>query len=176
MNESSRQEKLNDVELQLWREAMTQLRHLSDDVFKSVALFMGLNVLLLTMAVVLTLVDLSPCRWLGAFVCVLGSALTLAARFLLKRHRIYYLEMLAKKSLLEMQLGLYERRLAGTDVDSALPWRLKPEVVSEIAKDFDGWVQKSIRSSGTMARIYFWMYEGLIAIYGAGLICAAIQY
>src|SRR6185295_3513175 len=99
------------------------------------------------------------------FVSAAGIALTLAGRFMLRRHRIYYLEMLAKKSLLEMQLGFYEKKFAGSDVDFALPWRLKPEVVTEISKNFDGWVQKSIRSRGTMARAYFLIYEALIAIY-----------
>jgi hypothetical protein len=111
-------------------------------------------------------------NWTCVGVCVLGVALTLAARFMLRRHRIYYLEMLAKKSLLEMQLGFYDRKFTGSDVDFAFPWRLKPEVVREIAKDFDVWVQKSVRSKGTMVRVYFLMYESTLGIYATLLFLA----
>ena len=113
--------------------------------------------------------------WVGIVVAGCGIALTLAARFMLKRHRIYYIETLAKKSLLERELGFYETRLEGTDIDRALPWRLKPEVVEEIAKDFDEWVQRSIRSKGTMVRVYFLMYEAVLAIHALVLAFAVFS-
>jgi hypothetical protein len=162
---------LSEPDLQLWREAMTHLRHLSDDVFKSVALFTGLNLALLAGIAFLMAAEAHGTKaiWICAFACLSGIALTFAGRFMLRRHRIYYLEMLAKKSLLEMQLGFYDRKLTGTEVDLALPWRLKPEVVGEIARNFDGWVQKSIRSKGTMAQVYFLIYEAMTLIYAMSL-------
>ena len=144
---------------------MMHLRHLSDDVFKSVALLTGLNLFLLGGVTILLTANHGLC----AIVSLSGIALTLGGRLLLRRHRIYYLEMLAKKSLLEMQLGFYERKFTGTSVDFALPWRLKPEVVTEISKDFDGWVQKSVRSKGTMSRVYFLIYEAVIFLYSMSL-------
>ena len=149
---------------------MAQLRHLSDDVFKSVALFLGLNVLIFGAVIPLTILGTHGASRLCALVSVAGIALTLAAHFMLRRHRVYYLEMLAKKSLLEMQLGFYDRKFAGSEADFALPWRLKPEVVSQISKNFDGWVQKSIRSKGTMARVYFRIYETIHVLYAASLL------
>jgi hypothetical protein len=161
----------SEADLHLWREAMTHLRHLSDDVFKSVVFFVTVNLALLGGIVYVTFVSgVAKGGSICIAGCLVGIALTVAARFLLRRHRIYYLEMLAKKSLLEMELGFYDRKFAGTEVDFAIPWRLKPEVVRDIAEDFDGWVQRSIRSKGTMVRIYFLFYEALIAIY-AILIC-----
>jgi hypothetical protein len=168
---STPEESLSEADLQVWREAMMHLRHLSDDVFKSVVFFMALNTVLLG-AIAFLLVtgpDTAEARWIFATASIAGVALTLAARFMLKRHRIYYLEMLGRKSLLEMQLGFYDRKFTGTRLDFALPWRLKPEVVREIGKDFDAWVQKSIRSKGTMARVYFLMYETLLLIYASAL-------
>jgi hypothetical protein len=38
-------------------------------------------------------------------------------------------------------------------------------VVHEIGKNLDAWVQKSIRSKGTIVRVYFLIYEVLIAVY-----------
>jgi hypothetical protein len=173
MNDPSRTT-LSEADLQVWREAMAQLRHLSDDLFKSVKFFSSLNAALL-MAVTFFIGFEAPGAkpaWLYVGISILGIALTLGARFLLRRHRIYYLEMLARKSLLEMEFGFYDRKFSGTEIDFALPWRLKPEVVREIAKDLDGWVQKSIRSKGTMVRLYFWLYEAFIAIYAVLLVAA----
>ncbi len=153
---------------------MEHLRHLSDDVFKSVALFLGMNALMLGALIFFCVMD--PNGLGGAVVCLLGVFLTLGGRFMLKRHRIYYLEMLAKKSLLEKELGFYDRTLAGSKVDLALPWRLKPEVVAEIAQNCDPWIQKSIRPKGTMARVYFLIYETLLVIYGAAFVINVLRF
>ncbi len=153
---------------------MEHLRHLSDDVFKSVALFLGMNALTLGAVIFLAVMELNGLG--GAVVCLLGVFLTLGGRFMLKRHRIYYLEMLAKKSLLEKELGFYDRMLAGSKVDLALPWRLKPEVVAEIAQNCDAWIQKSIRPKGTMARVYFLIYETLLVIYGAAFVINVLRF
>jgi hypothetical protein len=153
--------------LEIWREALAHLRHLSDDVWKGFRLFLALNGFVLT----LLSVRFSLGSWSGSkaaqvcALCLSGIAITLAARYLLKRHRIYYLQMLAKKSLIEMDLGLYGKNLKGSQTDLAFPWRLTPEVVREIQKDFDAWVKKSVRSKGTIARVQFWFYEALIGIY-----------
>jgi hypothetical protein len=167
MPEKSPTRPLSEADLQLWREAMTHLRHLSDDVFRSVVFFTGLNVVALGTIIFLMVIstDGSKGAWICVATSVAGLALTFSARFILKRHRIYYLEMLAKKSLLELELGFYDKKFTNSDVDFALPWRLKPEVVHQIAKNFDAWVQKSIRSRGTMVRIYFLIYEVLILVY-----------
>src|SRR5438477_704220 len=116
MAETSPARSLSEADLQLWREAMMHLRHLSDDVFKSVALFMALNCVLLGAMIISarTQMPLSRANWLCAVASGLGIALTLAARFMLRRHRIYYLEMLAKKSLIEMQFGFYGRKFTGS--------------------------------------------------------------
>src|SRR2546430_2453377 len=156
MNDSLQQRQLSDRDVQIWRETMEHLRHLSGDVFKSMTLFLGMNALLLGAVIFLGLMD--PNGLGGAVVCLLGIFLTLGGRFMLKRHRIYYLEMLAKKSLLEKELGFYDRTLAGSKIDLALPWRLKPEVVAEIAQNCEAWIEKSIRLRGTMARVYFLIY------------------
>src|SRR5437867_10253241 len=95
--------KLGGPPIKVWREAMAHLRHLSDDVWKGLRLFLSLNaILLIIITGLLVLLPLN--RGIGfllALLSVVGALLTLAARFILKRHRIYYLQMLAKKSLLE---------------------------------------------------------------------------
>jgi hypothetical protein len=161
-------------EFALWREAMAHLRHLSDDLWKGMRLFLPLNGLLLAMIVAL-LAFQAPSRRrmiLVILISIIGILLTLAARYLLKRHRIYYLQMLAKKSLLDEGLGLYQAKFAGSETDLVLPWRLSPEVVAEIKSDLEAWVRKSVRGPATMARVQFLIYEGLLACYGFSLAAA----
>jgi hypothetical protein len=155
-----------EAKLQIWREAMAQLRHLNDDVWRSIALFLSLNVVNLGATGILfrTAHGKLTSVLLAIFISV-GFALTLAAHYLLRRHRVYYLQMLAKKSLLELELGLYEAKLCGSEIDIAFPWRLGPQVVAEIKADSEKWIQKSIRSVGTIAGIYFLAYEVLLVLY-----------
>jgi hypothetical protein len=147
-------------DLVLWQEAMAQLRHLSEDVNRNVRLFLPLNLALLLAMVLLAAWAPSPrAALMLALLAILGIPLNLAARYLLKRHRVYYLQILAKKSLLDDRLGLYQKRFAGTSFDMVLPWRLPPEVAQQIKADPEAWIHKSIRGPNTMARVFFLVYE-----------------
>ncbi len=147
--------------LEIWRESLTHLRHLSDEVWKRFQLFLWLDLILFLLAAGV---------WrhsVGVSFCVIVAALFIASigRYILQRNRVYYLQMLAKKSLLEDQLGFYASKLSGTEIDLAFPWRLAPGVVSEIKINLDAWVKKSIRASGTIALWQFIIYEMFIGIY-----------
>ena len=174
---SSIKNKLTNSQIALWREALTHLRHLSDDVWKVLKLFLTLNAILLIIIIGL-LVFLPSNRSIGfllALVSIAGALLTLAARFILKRHRIYYLQMLAKKSLLEDEFGFYAIKLAGNKNDLAFPWRLTPEVVTEVKQNSEAWIEKSIRAKGTIARVQFLIYEVLVGFYAFVLIFAVLS-
>lgn len=161
-------------DLELWREAMAQLRHMNEDVWAGVRLFLSVNSLLVLMVVGIVAWGRSAmlAALLVALLCALGIPLTLAARYLFKRQRVYYLQTLAKKALLDDRLGLFRLRFDGSTTDLALPWRLTPEVVQEIKRDFPAWVQKSVRGPVTMARVLFLIYEMLLVLYGLGLVAA----
>ena len=160
-----------------WREAMAHLRHLSDDVWRGLKLFLTVNAVIAVTLVTIrafsesrlfTMIMLIPLSLVGAY-------LTLTARYILKRHRIYYLQMLAKKSLIEDELGFYQTKLAGTTMDLAFPWRVTPEVVAEIKRSPEAWVEKMIRAKGTIARWQFLIYDVLLVLYAATFFFAVIQ-
>ena len=169
--------RLDAAGLDLWREAMAHLRHLSDDVWKGLRLFLILNAFNLISIVAFCCMPLPGHQKvvLLAILAVAGALLTVTARSILKRHRIYYLQMLAKKSLLEAELGFYQRKIAGSGTDLSFPWRLTPEVVAEIKQNFEGWVQKSVRARGTIARAQFLIYEILIGLYCLVFLFAVIR-
>jgi len=170
-------ERFDQQRLEIWREAMAHLRHLSDDLWKALRTFLTLNAILLF--TVVGLVVLLPLNrgiaFLLALLSVFGVLLTLISRFILKRHRIYYLQMLAKKSLIEEELGFYGTKLAGTETDLAFPWRLTPEVVAEIKQNCEAWIQKSVRAKGTIARAQFLLYETLMALYCLAFLVALVR-
>lgn len=153
---------------------MEQLRHLSNDVWEGLKLFLGLNALLLIAMVALGVFCEQRFRQAVLLILLssLGAALTLAARYILRRHRVYYLQMLAKKSLIEDELGFYRTKLAGSESDLAFPWRIAPEVVAEIKKNPEAWIQKLIRAKGTIALWQFVIYEVLIGLYAVVFVFA----
>ncbi len=158
---------LSETDMMLWRETLAHLRHLSEDVWNGMKLFLVWDGFMLLSLILLFSIGRreSLIGWLIGLLSVSGVLLTLIGRYVLKRHRVYYLQMLAKKSLLEEELGFYRAKFKGSDIDLAFPWRLAPEVVAEIRGDFDAWVQKSIRAPGTIARFQFLIYEALVGLF-----------
>jgi hypothetical protein len=157
--------------LQIWCESLAHLRHLSDEVWRRFQFFFWLQFLLVLLA-------LGVSRYSRPFIFVIpliGIFVSGVGRYILKRNRIYYLQMLAKKSLLEDELGFYATKFSGTEIDLAFPWRLAPEVIVEIKKDFDAWVRKSIRPKGTIACWQFVICELFVGIYAGILISFLIS-
>ena len=153
--------------LELWREAMAQLRYLNNEVWVRFQFFVWFELVLLLLG------GGSAARRSAAgsiLFFLAGLLVGLVARWVLKRNRIYYLQMLGKKSMLEEELGLYGQKFEGTETDYALPWRLTPEVIRRIKGDFEGWVNSSIRSKGTIARPLFIILEVLIVLFALGLV------
>jgi hypothetical protein len=162
------------VSLNHWREAMAHLRHLDNEVWVGLRTFLTANSFLFVAIAGLLAFGVPGARaqWLVVVLSATGIALTLVARYILRRHRNYYLQMLLRKSLLEWELGFYDTKLCGSNTDLAFPWRLTPEVVQELKRDPEPWIQRSIRGPGTIARLQFWIYEGLMGLYVAAVILA----
>jgi hypothetical protein len=164
--------RLDPAAVQIWREALEQLRHLSSQVWSGFKFFIGINLVLL--ALMAGLIIFAPFnRLAGPIILVtgaLGIFLTLAGRYILKRDRVYYLQMLLKKSLLEDELGFYQIKFSGSETDLSLPWRLSPEVFAELRQNPAEWTARQIRGPGTIARWLFVTYEVLLAIYALALL------
>jgi hypothetical protein len=176
-NISSTGSKASAVSVEHWREAMAHLRHLSDDVWTGLKVFLTANVAIALMLMVIGVFSESRLFTIVMLILLslLGVYLTLTARYVLKRHRVYYLQMLVKKSLIEHELLFYQTKLAGTETDLAFPWRVTPEVVAEIKRNPEAWVQKMVRAEGTIARWQFLIYEVLVGLYGATLLFSLIR-
>lgn len=147
--------------LEIWREAMAHLRFLNDEAWKRFQFFVWFDLIVFLVAIAAA----RNSRLLAVIFCAVGLFLAFAARYILKRNRVYYLQMLMKKTLVEETLGFYREKLFGTEIDLAFPWRLTPETAEEIKKGPEAWVQKSIRGPGTIARWQFVIYEIWIGIY-----------
>ena len=163
-------------ELQIWREAMTQLRHLADDFNRTFHFQIGVHVvLLIAICFIMRFHAIDGGSVFLLLVLILaGIVIGLVGHYVMERQRIYYLQMLAKKSLFEEDFGFYESRFAESSTDFALPWRLTAQVIADIRKDLDAWVKRSVRGPGTIARWQFVALEVLLAIYGVILVMLAI--
>ena len=162
--------------LEHWREAMAHLRHLDQEVWVGLRTFLPANGFL-CLAIVALFGFAAPgarTNWLVLVLAVAGLGLTLIGRYILRRHRVYYLQMLLKKCLLERELGLYDTKLCNSTTDLAFPWRLTPAVVEDLRREPEAWVEKSIRGPGTIARYQFLLYDALLVLYAAALLLSGL--
>ncbi len=160
-------ENLRPNQVQIWREALEHLRHLSDEVWKVFKCFLFINGFLLALVTAFAMIgaDEPAGQIILGVLALLGIAATITGRYLLKRNRVYYLEMLLKKTLLEDEFGFYSVKFSGTNSDAAFPWRLRPESIEELKQKPEDWVRRQIRGPGTIARWLFVTLEALIGIY-----------
>jgi hypothetical protein len=159
----------SELTLEHWREALAHLRHLSAEVNRTFYFWIGSNLVFVLVLAIAPSVHFLACGRSACGTRLLtagGFLFTLAGRYLFRRARIYYLQMLAKKTLIEDDLGFYERLFPeGGQTDLAFPWRLAPDAIAKIQADFEGWVTFSIRSKGTMARIQFFCLDAFLLVY-----------
>ncbi len=155
-----------EARIQIWRESVAHLRYLNDEVWKRFQFFVWVDFALLFATISALSTRSNKTGALVALVfAVLGILITASAHYILKRNRIYYLQMLLKKTLLEKEAGYYSFKFSGTDTDLALPWRLTPEVAEELKSNPEEWVQKSVEPPGTIARHLFRIYQVAIGLF-----------
>jgi hypothetical protein len=92
--------------LNLWREAMAQLRQLHGDVWNGVRFFLTVNGIVIAAAFGISkLQDKDVLTGvLIASLAAVGIIVTLIARTILAKHRDYYLGILIRKTLIEREL------------------------------------------------------------------------
>ncbi len=161
-----------EAKVALWRETLAQLRHLSNDAWRGFMCFAPLNLALVLTVAVLFVRFGKRAAILAMTLSVFGVVLTIAARYILKRHRHYYLQMLAKKALIEHELGFYEIKLDQSNTDLAFPWRLAPDVVAELRQNAALWVEKAMRGKKTITFVQLLIYDFMLVLYFAGIVAA----
>ncbi|MCK4237289.1 MAG: hypothetical protein KAX38_09240 [Candidatus Krumholzibacteria bacterium] len=93
----------------LWREAMSQLRQMHGDTWNGVKFFLTISSIILAAIFACFRDGLNHDNALSmGFLASLGIVLTIIAILILHKHRKDYVEMLLKKTLLELKLGFYK--------------------------------------------------------------------
>src|SRR5438105_5835998 len=135
---------LDKPTIDFWRETLSNLRQLHNDIWNGVRFFLSVNgIVFAGFAILLR----SPGKdYLQAFILLLllliGILLTFQARSILRRHRGYYLGMLIRKTLIEGQLGFYDFVLsknAGEIIDLSFPWQVDRKFLTEFSENIDRW-------------------------------------
>src|SRR5213596_2776047 len=111
-------EPLKKEAVNVWREAMAQVRRLSDDVWNGLRFFLSFNAILIAACVAVTRLQRinAPAAIILGILAVVGLTVTILARKIMITQRDYYLRMLFKKALFEEQLGFYDTKLSGVDM------------------------------------------------------------
>lgn len=156
--------------LDVWKESLSMLRQLHNDVWNGVRFFMTMNGILLAGLAGWSRTSSSTTNTaqLALIIAILGVVITLTARRILSGHRDYYLNMLVRKSLIEEELGFYARRLA--TVDMSFPWSIPQSDLVNVKADTEAWLRAQRTKKGTITRLLFRSYEGVVVIW----ICIAI--
>ncbi len=161
--------------LDLWRESLSTLRQLHNDLWNGVRFFTTVNGILLAGVFGLSRTGISPwaAGWLTVCLSLIGAFLTVTGHYILTRHREYYVNMLLRKSLIEEELGLYERRLGS--VDMSFPWSVPAEFLHRLRSDPGGWIQEQLSRKGTISGKLFNIYRGTIAVWGLRFLAGRTQ-
>jgi hypothetical protein len=155
--------------MELWRESLAHLRYLNDEVWKRFQFFLWVDLVIL-----FAIFAINRHSWFLVFLFSIGGfLLTLVARYILRRNRFYYVQMLLKKTLLEDDLGFYQQNFPGTNTDLAFPWRVAPEKIPLLKEKPEQWIEENIRAKGSIVRRLFVVYEVFLGIFGALLISLA---
>lgn len=163
-------ENLSPASIQLWREAITHLREMNREVWRGFWCFLAASGMILLITSALLCLDQSGSIALAMLAAGLGVAFLGA--YVLKRNRVYYLQMLLKKSLLEKEFGFYEVRFSGSKTDLAFPWRVAPEVLAQMKEAPEKWINAQIMGTGTIARRLFLAYYLLMGLYIPAIVYA----
>jgi hypothetical protein len=153
------------IAIDLWREALAQLRQLHGDVWNGVRFFLTVNGIIIAALFGLAQSE-SPTFLTGVLLSVLaflGLFVTLVAHSILAKHRDYYLQMLLRKTLIEIQLGFYQQKVAC--IDLSFPWNVDKQSISSVLADPHRWLVAQKRRKGSITRSLFHVYEGVVAVY-----------
>ena len=162
--------------LNLWREAMAQLRQLHGDVWNGVRFFLTVNgIIIAALFAVVTryLTNKASVKTpmligMVGIVAVGGLLLTIIAVKILKKHRAYYLNMLLVKTLLEKELGFYEVNYQG--IELAFPWKMDKKYINTELQRPDKWMVDQMWQSGTISRLLWLTYWSFIVLYAVIII------
>lgn len=154
-----------------WREALSNLRQLHNDIWNGVRFFLTVNGIVL--AGFSALLRGSQHNYVHGvmllFLPLIGFAVTMQARSILSRHRSYYLSMLIRKTLIEKQLGFYDFSLCelpdGQHIDLSFPWHVDRKFLAEFSKDVTQWRKDQQKRPGLISTILFNIYNCVLALH-----------
>ncbi|MBC6952526.1 hypothetical protein DWB58_31840 [candidate division KSB1 bacterium] len=160
--------------LDIWREAMASLRALSGDVWNGVRFFLTVNAAVLAGIIAFARAEVEKPQFVTAvslaFLSVIGIAVTLLARGIFFRQRSYYAQMLARKVLLDKELGFRDRRVGSLDL--SFPWSVDDDSLSQLQGDPDAWIKGQLRPKSSIRRRLSQTYGGLLVVYTIVLLAA----
>lgn len=151
--------------LDIWREALSNLRAMSADVWNGVRFFLTVNAAVLAGIVALYRTEhlQIPTNPAIAFLAIIGMAVTVVARGIFFRQRFYYVQMLARKILLDKELGFRDHKVGALDL--SFPWSVDDKSIELLQTKPDDWIQDQLLPKSSIRRRLLHTYDGLLIVY-----------
>ena len=162
--------------LTLWKEIMVQLRQTHNDIWNGVRFVLTVNgIVFAGLATLISAVETSRLTLAvsaGVLLVLIGAAFTVVAWLILDGHRRYYLETLAKKTLLEQEIGLYDITISKENF--SLPWQVEKQYVKDVKEAPSKWRSERLRK-GKITPYLYGIYCAILGIY-VGLVISFVLF
>lgn len=168
--------KLPKNAIDIWREAMVNIRQLHADVWNGVRLFLAVNGVIIAGGFTITRGgEPSPTTGLILIVlAVLGFAFTIVTLLIFKSQRESFVEMMVQKTLLDKELGFYETTIDG--VDLSFPWKVPKKYVPDLQSDPSKWKKEQRWRKASISRLLLFVFLAMLVIYTVALILLLIGF
>jgi hypothetical protein len=156
--------------IDFWRETLTNLRQLHNDIWNGVRFFLTINgIVFAGFAALLRSTNHDYVQAVMLFLLLaIGIFLTIQARAILERHRSYYLDMLIRKTLIEKQLKFYDFSLYRDEklhIDLSFPWQVDQRYLTEFISDIAKWRSEQEKRPKLITTRLFRIYNVTLCIY-----------
>ncbi|MFX0172728.1 MAG: hypothetical protein ACFE9L_12495 [Candidatus Hodarchaeota archaeon] len=158
--------------LNIWREAMAQLRHINNDIWNSVRFFLIVNgVVIAALFSVFKLDWTSEQSIIIALIAGIGGGLTLIAIIILYKHRRHYVEMLFLKTLIEDKLDFYKKfHFPELEANLSFPWKVPFKYLNYLKKFPEIWKSKHKFRRVSVSQFLLIMYWLIFILYAVIII------
>jgi hypothetical protein len=169
-------EQLPKGSMDVWREAMTNIRLLHADVWNGVRLFLTVNSVIIAggLTIMKSSDPNSQTFAMLTVLAVLGLGFTGVAFRIFTFQRQSFVEMLLQKTLLDKQLGFYDTTIDG--VDLSFPWKVPGRFVPDVRKDPEKWKKEQRWRKGSISSLLRMVFIAMSIIYAMGLIALLVAF
>lgn len=155
---------LNQNALSFWHESLAHMRHMREEYWKGIQLFIAVNGVVMAALITLMREDYVVKNSLVLlFLSLVGFGFTAVTFYVFRQQRAGYLEMVVQRTLIEKELGFYKINLQGIELH--FPWSVSSATLPRLLKDPGVWQKKQMWKKRTGTRRLLYAFIAAMLIY-----------